>query len=552
MFGPLIISPGNLMRIMAFVMVFCLVSPFMPGTDCVQAACNKPECTYYQAENDYNALLKNPKLKSRRDKWIKCIEGFKKVYTLDPEGVWAPAGLFMTGLLYKNLHKYSAQDGDLENAIEYLKKAKAFTKSRYSLEAIKQLRKLPEPKTKAVVERQPERPVQNSPRDATRVTSTDDSPATIKKIRFGTLPTRTRIVIDTDHAVSYKYGLLNKDPAHNKLQRLYVDVRNSQLSQSVKPEISIDDERVEGVRTAPQSSTVVRVAIDIKTFKDYKIFSLRSPSRVVVDVWGQSSDPELDDDSEEDVADGPSLDDIIKTGLDSKDLAKQLHLGVKRVVIDPGHGGQDRGAPGYFKGVYEKDIVLAIGKKLAEKLRKDLNLEVIMTRSNDTFITLEERTRMANRKKADLFISIHTNASRDNRAYGIETYFLNLAKDKASVSVAARENATSEKNISDLQTILDSLMRNTKITESSRLATYVQDELYGQIRKKYSHTKNKGVKQAPFYVLLGARMPAILVETSFISNKRECSRLRDSAYQDRLCDAIVGGIKTYINKTSSN
>lgn len=535
---------------MAFVMMFCLASPFLQA-HVAFAACDKPDCTYYQAENDYNALLKNPKMKSRRDKWIDCIEGFKKVYTMDTEGAWAPAGLFMSGLLYKNLHKYSAREDDLKNAIEYLEKAKTFTKSQYSLEAIKQLRMLPESKTETV-KIEPERPVQTYASNTVsenKSKETNVGLATIKKIRFGTLPTRTRIVIDTDQPVFYKHGLLKKDPVHNKLERLYIDVRNSQLARSAKTEITIDDERVDGIRTAPQSSSLVRVAIDIKTFKDYKIFSLRSPSRVVIDVWGQSSTPDMEEEADEPEPDTPSIGALIKN-LDSEDIAKQLQLGVKRVVIDPGHGGQDQGAPGYFKGVYEKDIVLAIGKKLADKLKKDLGLEVIMTRKDDTFITLEERTRLANRKKADLFISIHTNASRDSRAYGIETYFLNLAKDKASVSVAARENATSEKNISDLQTILDSLMRNTKVTESSRLATYVQEELYHQIQGKYSYTKNKGVKQAPFYVLLDARMPAILVETSFISNKRECSRLKESAYQDKLCDAIVAGVETYIKKTS--
>ncbi|MCJ7617488.1 MAG: N-acetylmuramoyl-L-alanine amidase, partial [Desulfobacterales bacterium] len=154
-------------------------------------------------------------------------------------------------------------------------------------------------------------------------------------------------------------------------------------------------------------------------------------------------------------------------------------------------------------------------------------------------------------KNADLFISIHTNAARNRRAFGIETYFLNLATDDESILVAARENATSTKNISDLQTILSDLMQNAKINESSRLAGYVQTALCNCLKKNdYGRINNKGVKQAPFYVLLGAQMPAILIETSFISNPKECKRLINSTYQERLCEAIVNGIEKYIKETN--
>jgi N-acetylmuramoyl-L-alanine amidase len=235
----------------------------------------------------------------------------------------------------------------------------------------------------------------------------------------------------------------------------------------------------------------------------------------------------------------------------SGSLVKQLSLGVKRIIIDPGHGGRDYGAPGRIKGIHEKKIVLQIAQRLAKKIRKELKCEVIMTRNSDKFLTLEERTAIANTKNADLFISIHTNANRDRRAYGIETYFLNLATDKDSILVAARENATSTKNISDLQIILNDLMQNSKINESSRLAGYIQESMYKHLKKKgYSRIKNKGVKQAPFYVLLGAQMPAVLIETSFISNQRECKRLINSKYQDRLCEGIVFGIKKYIKETN--
>jgi len=282
------------------------------------------------------------------------------------------------------------------------------------------------------------------------------------------------------------------------------------------------------------------VVVDIKSFETYKIFSLKNPFRIVIDVWGVSAKS----------APPPIRADQIDTKIPSGALAKQLALGVRRIVIDPGHGGRDYGAPGYLKGVHEKNVSLELSRRLAKKIREELGCEVIMTRNSDMNLTLEARTAIANTKNADLFISIHTNAVRNRSAYGIETFFLNLATDNDAIMTAARENATSTRNISDLQTILIDLMQNAKINESSRLAVHVQNSMSHHLRKHYSQINSKGVKQAPFYVLLGAQMPAILIEASFISNPRECKRLNSTRYQDRMSEAIVQGIRGYIIETN--
>jgi len=287
----------------------------------------------------------------------------------------------------------------------------------------------------------------------------------------------------------------------------------------------------------------VRVVVDIKSFQTYKIFSLMNPFRIVIDVWGEG-DAAPAARKEQAAIKLPS------GKIPPGSIARSLALGVSRIVIDAGHGGKDPGAKGYYRKAREKDITLSIAKRLKKKLEARIGCQVIMTRNGDQFLTLEERTAFANTKEADLFISIHVNAHRNKNAYGVETYFLNLATDEDAIRVAAMENATSTKNISDLQTILMDLMQNAKINESSRLASHVQTHMVGHLRKNYSSIKDKGVKQAPFYVLLGAQMPAILVETSFISNPRECERLMDPAYQDRLSDGIVLGIENYIKATS--
>jgi N-acetylmuramoyl-L-alanine amidase len=339
--------------------------------------------------------------------------------------------------------------------------------------------------------------------------------------------------------MSFQNNLLKKDPsAHKSHQRLYIDLQNSRLG-CHKKTIPINDSLLKAARAGQYTADTVRVVIDINSFEDYNIFSLQNPFRIVVDVRGRTSAKKQ----------SPIIPAKDRDSPNSASIAKQLALGVHRIVIDPGHGGKDYGAPGYLKGVHEKKIVLAIAKKLAEKVKRDLGCEAILTREGDKYLTLEERTAIANTKQGDLFVSIHANASRNKRAFGIETYFLNLTTDDESITVAARENATSEKNISELQTILNDLLQNAKINESSRLATYVQKELCQKMETKYNRIKNKGVKRAPFYVLIGAQMPAILIETSFISNKTECKRLTDPKYQNTLCDGIVNGIRKYIKET---
>jgi N-acetylmuramoyl-L-alanine amidase len=226
-------------------------------------------------------------------------------------------------------------------------------------------------------------------------------------------------------------------------------------------------------------------------------------------------------------------------------LARQLGLNVKRIVIDPGHGGKDPGTQ-FDNGIQEKDITLDIAKRLAASLEKIIGCEVLLTRDKDVFVPLDERTAFANVNKADLFISIHVNAHKQKSVYGLETYFLNMATDENAVMVAARENATSEKNISDLQSILNDLMLNTKISESSKLAYKVQDGMMKGIKKTYKANKSLGVKQAPFYVLIGAEMPAILIETGFITNAVERKRIMSNSYKNLLADGIALGVNSYI------
>src|SRR5215831_17374625 len=228
----------------------------------------------------------------------------------------------------------------------------------------------------------------------------------------------------------------------------------------------------------------------------------------------------------------------------SEGLAQQLGLKIHRVVLDPGHGGHDTGAIGR-QGTREKDVALAIALRLRDRLSR-AGLEVILTRRDDTFVALEQRARIANDARGDLFISIHCNSAPVRRLRGIETYTLNTSSDRYSIRLAARENASSDRAVSDLQYILADLATKANTEESSRLAARVQQSLIGQLRAKHRQVADLGTKEALFYVLLGVRMPAILVETSFLSHPEEERLLSSKAYQAEIAAAIASGVQDFL------
>jgi N-acetylmuramoyl-L-alanine amidase len=228
----------------------------------------------------------------------------------------------------------------------------------------------------------------------------------------------------------------------------------------------------------------------------------------------------------------------------SYSLARQLGLGARRIVIDAGHGGHDPGTIG-AGGLQEKDLVLDVALRLERLVRAELGAEVVMTRSSDTFIPLEERTAIANSRGADLFLSVHANASRDRRARGIETYFLNFAQDPHAEAVAARENAISAATLKDLQGLVKAITLNSKIDESRDFAASVQEAMVENIREQHP-VADRGVHTAPFYVLIGANMPSVLAEIAFVSNPEDEKRLKTPEYRDVIARALSRGVRAYL------
>jgi N-acetylmuramoyl-L-alanine amidase len=232
-----------------------------------------------------------------------------------------------------------------------------------------------------------------------------------------------------------------------------------------------------------------------------------------------------------------------------RSLTRALGLKLGRVVIDAGHGGHDEGTRGPT-GLLEKDLVLDVALRLGALIEQRLGAEVVYTRSTDVFVPLEERTAIANREEADLFLSIHANSSPLRNISGSEVYFLSFATSKEAMDLAGRENAGTNKSIHELQDLLKKIALNEKVTESREFAARVQRELFSTWNRLSGATKNRGVKKAPFVVLIGAHMPSVLSEIGFISNPHDEALLKKPDQRQRIADALFRGVNAYASTLS--
>jgi N-acetylmuramoyl-L-alanine amidase len=337
----------------------------------------------------------------------------------------------------------------------------------------------------------------------------------VTEVRVWEHPEYTRVVIQLSRPAVYEAHVL-EDPA-----RLYLDIDEVWV-EGAPTEPQEPDGPVVRVRAGQNSLRRARVVLELDYLgRERRTFHLHDPFRIVTDVFHDRSPG----------ARAPTK----ARSFDSRPVHK--------VVIDPGHGGKDPGARGR-KGLREKDLVLRVGRALRKQLTAK-GLEVVMTRDDDTFLELEERTAIANRAGADVFVSIHANAAPNRRSNGVETYLLDTRYDSQTARVAARENGTTVDQLDDLQKILASLRLGYNERFAAPLASNAHDALVGRLRRSYKGTQDLGVKRGPFLVLFTANMPAILVEIGFVSNGSEAKRMRTQAFADAAAEGISKGILAY-------
>jgi N-acetylmuramoyl-L-alanine amidase len=416
---------------------------------------------------------------------------------------------------------------------------------------------------------------QTPPASTTRTAAVPPSPArapsnahvTLQAIRRELLPDAFRVTLELDREVGFYDERIDGPP------RVFIDLANTRAADSLKDAtIPFPEGPVKQVRIGRQLNNRTRVVLDLNGAGSHSVYAVYNPYRIVIDFarTPEGTGPVLQTQAQPVTA--PARAPMVMASNASRSallaaaraaapsdarpaptpppqnangsfsLARQLGLGVTRIVIDPGHGGHDPGGRG--NGIAEAALVLDVAMRL-EQLLTARNFEVVLTRRTDAYVTLEERTALANRSDADLFISIHANASTAASARGVETYFLNFASNPEAEAIAARENAGSAKSMRHLPDIVQAIAMNNKLDESRDFATMVQSTLYDQLRRTNRTLKNLGVKQAPFMVLVGAKMPSVLSEISFMSNSAEAALLKTDRYKQQIAEALMAGIVRY-------
>jgi N-acetylmuramoyl-L-alanine amidase len=428
----------------------------------------------------------------------------------------------------------------------------------------------------------------------------------VQKIRTNVTGDSAEVIIDLEDSVQYTSGrVANPD-------RIFFDLHKARLSPALTHgEIHVTGNLLTNVRVAQNQAGVVRVVLDVHDVRDYAVSLSKKPTRLIIELYSTAGRPQPPVESAAKQRIAPEVTPVAATSTSVKPsaspsttvvdasnippaetsaapakassspksanakitktkpdfvqpvtapqptrdgqstLTRALGLKIGRIVIDAGHGGHDTGTVGPT-GLMEKDLCLDVALRLGKIIQQKLpGTDIVYTRSDDTFIPLEERTHIANDAKADLFVSIHANSSPNHGARGVETYYLNLKGSPEAMEVAARENAASDQGIHDLEDLVKKITRTEKIDESKELAEDVQDSLSKRIERTASTVKNRGVRKAPFVVLIGADMPSILTEISFLSNPADEQLLKKPEHRQRVAEGIYSGMAAYLQSMNS-
>jgi N-acetylmuramoyl-L-alanine amidase len=378
-------------------------------------------------------------------------------------------------------------------------------------------------------------------------TPQQDNRAEIVNLRYYTHAAFTRIVLDIGKLREYKPGELQQPG------RIYLDVFQAKLNPILEGQsYPVKTDYLSQIVVFQKTASTVRVVVDVEFLrvKSYRAYHLFDPFRLVIDIYPRQAAEAPDGHAQAPPGTEvkPPAGGAVKPPAplpSGYSMARQLGLGVRTIVLDPGHGGGDPGCIGK-SGLEEKDVTLDVSLALKKMLVEKAGLNVILARESDVLVPLEKRTVIANQRRADLFISIHANAHRDKKREGVETFYLNFSPDPAVVELAARENATSAKNLGQMKDIILKIAQNSKVDESRDLAEKIQRNLLKSLSAGNPKIKDLGVRGAPFYVLVGSEMPSVLVEISHLSNSAEEAKLKTAGYRELAVQGIYNGIMEYI------
>ncbi|MDF1552753.1 MAG: N-acetylmuramoyl-L-alanine amidase [Deferrisomatales bacterium] len=473
--------------------------------------------------------------------WRRAAQQFEAVPRAAPRSPRAADALYTLGMCQEKAFAASGDESDREAAVAaFLQLTADYPDSNLADDAllragrVRELQGQTEPSRqlyRRVVAEYPQRDMAAVARkrlvELTRSTR-------VGGVRTWSTESYTRVVLDLDHLTPFQAKTLPANPGAGKPPRIFLDLARTRVGPECPSCAQVADGLVRQVRMGQYDPTTVRVVLDLTGASNFRAFPLDSPPRIVVDVV-------RDVESQDVVADLISRSPAPPVPQPPDAPARPL-----RIVVDPGHGGKDPGAVGPG-GLLEKNVALAMAQELAEELPRRLPCTVKLTRSDDRFLPLEQRTAIANGFGADLFISVHANAARSSRAKGIETYYLDRTSDRAARKMAARENAGTESDLAEMEHILADVILASKIQDSRRLAEAVQRALVGDVSRAYGPVRDLGVKRGPFYVLTGAMMPAILIEASFITHPVEAKRLASARFHRQAATAMAAGVEHFLD-----
>jgi len=551
---------------------------------------------FERAERMRTALNGKPARQRTAREYLQLVNTFRRVYLITPHAAEVPAALLAVAETYQEMGR-QFDPKHFQSAIDaYQFLLHEYPTNRYRMDAlftIAQIQQedLGQPQAARLTYEEYIRRFPRSPRadqakraladitaareqqkkddalaqqTAERVERSARMPQ-VTNIRHWNAENSTRVVVDVEDAIQWT-GQRIPNP-----DRIFFDIYKARLSSPLSGKtIEVGSGFLKNVRVAQNQAGVVRVVLEVDQVKDYTVMVLPDPYRLVIDVYGhapvsrasaqppagvaskkvetaENRTPPKKETSRAESAPPKAPSSATPKSDGNWSLTRAMGLKVRRIVIDAGHGGHDTGTIGPT-GLMEKDLCLDIALRLGKMINGQMpGVEVHYTRTDDTFIPLEERAPFANKLGADLFISIHANSSpRDRNARGVETYYLSLTTSQEAMEVAARENSMSQSSMNEVQSLLQRIARNEKVEESRELAAAVQQGLAARMARYSRYVRNRGVKKAPFIVLVGTDMPAILTEVSFISNPQDERVLKTSAHRNRVVEGLYKGVENYV------
>lgn len=555
---------------MALVLAALVVQLANPATRRQQAASH-----FKTASQLYDDLAAVPTLELAKRQYELVISAFEAVHRVDPSSGYCSDALLRVADLYERMADRFEDDSYRLKAVEsYRLVMTKYPQSRHLPTALAALARLGAGSTadQAPPESSPRPHAHDAIEKIVGTLMADDlyqpnqvvpapggqngqAVAAISALRHHSYEDGTRIVLQMDRPVALKYDRLASP------ERLYFDLFSSRLSGDLSRGTTtrFDDRLISSARLGQNRRTKVRLVLDLKSPISFDAFWLADPTRLVVDVRLEgSARPKrtaialgVGGSEPEKAAPTPPPRVAETTAAGKLSLTRVLGLKPSRIVIDAGHGGHDTGAVGP-RGLQEKNVVLDIAKRLGALLEANLGAEVIQTRESDVFVELEERTRIANEGDADLMVSIHCNSAPQASVRGTETYYLSLTSDPWELSVAAHENAGSERSMHELQDILTEITLDDKTEESRDLATRVQSSLHQAASRHSSRIRDRGVRKAPFVVLVGVRIPAVLVEIGFLSNASDESLMQKDSFRESVAESLYEGISAYTESLATS